>query len=471
MIGASPMLSALFHDEPSVLALNHMGLALTSVGNHEFDAGTDNLLRIQRGGCDPVDGCQGAAAFPGASYEYLAANVIRTTPDGSDPLFPPTAIRTVGGVKIGFIGEVLADTPSLVKASGIRDLTFLDEASTANKYVRELEDEGVKAIVLLIHEGGRQGTAETGDPNGCDNFTGEIVPILDRLSPDIRMIVAGHSHSAYVCRIGDRTLVNSGNYGRGLSRTALTIDRATGEIVGISARNEAVTHDVPPDPAITAIIDAYRPLVVPITSRVVGRITADLTKEPDEAGESALGDVIADAQLEAAQTAGAPADVAFMNPGGIRANLTMDHPGQAGARGEATYGALYTVQPFANVVYVGTMSGAAVRSLLEQQFRGGARTMLQVSAGVSYAYRLEAPEGQHVVEGSIRLRGVPLAPDQTVRVAASDFLFGGGDGFTVLQNQATVEGQAGGDLDALVAYFQKHSPVAPGPRNRITARP
>ena len=472
LIGASPMMSSLFHDEPAVLALNHMGMALTSVGNHEFDKGTTELLRIQHGGCHPVDGCRGAASFPGASYEYLAANVIRKTESGSDTLFPPTAIRTVGGVKIGFIGEVLKDTPTLVQPSGIRDLTFLDEASTANKYVAELQNQGVRAIVLLIHEGGVQGTQETGDPNGCENFHGGIVPILDRLSPDIKMIVAGHSHSAYVCHIGGRTLINSGSYGRGLSRTMLTIDRATDEIVSVSARNEAVTHDVPADAAVTRVIDTYHPLVVPIANRVVGHLAQDLTKDDNDAGESALGDVIADAQLEAARAPGAAgADIAFMNPGGIRVNLTVDHPGQAGGRGEVTYGGLYTVQPFSNVLYAGTISGSGLKNLLEQQFHGTGRTILQVSSGFTYSYRKDAPQGQHVVEGSMKLNGMRVLPDATVRIVASDFLFYGGDGFAVLQDEAKMEAHVSGDLDALVAYFQKHSPVGPGPQNRITVVP
>ena len=473
LIGASPMMSALFHNEPAVLALNSMHLAISSVGNHEFDKGTEELLRIQRGGCHPVDGCKGAAAFPGAAYEYLAANVIRKTASGSEPLFPPTAVRTIDGVKIGFIGEVLANTPTLVQPSGIRDLTFLDEASTANKYVAELESQGVRAIVLLIHQGGVQGTEETGDPNGCADFRGGILPILDKLSPDIKMIVAGHTHGAYVCHIDGRTLVNSGNYGRGLSRTDLTIDRATDEIISIKARNETVTHDVPADPAVARIIDTYRPLVVPIASRVVGRITRDVTKDNNDAGESALGDVIADDQLEAARAAGfAGAEVAFMNPGGIRTSLTIDHPGQVGGRGDVTYGGLYTVQPFSDLVYAGAISGAGLKDLLEQQFHpNGSRTILQVSNGFTYTYRKNAPQGQHVVEGSMKLNGATIGPDATVHIVASDFLFYGGDGFSVLPTEAQMESYVSDDLDALVAYFQKHSPVGPGPQNRIRVEP
>jgi 5'-nucleotidase len=472
LIGASPMMSALFHDEPAVLALNDMRMAVSSVGNHEFDKGTDELLRMQRGGCSPVDGCRGAASFPGAAYEYLAANVVRKTAAGSDTLFPPTAIRTVGGVKIGFIGEVLKDTPTLVQPSGIRDLTFLDEASTANKYVAELQRQGVRAIVLLIHQGGVQGTQETGDPNACENFRGGILPILDKLSPDIKMVVAGHSHSASVCHIGGRTVINSGAYGRGLSRIDLTIDRATDEIVNVSARNESVTHDVPADAAVTRIIDTYRPLGVPIANRVIGRLAQDITKDDNGAGESALGDDIADGELEAARAPGiGGADVAFMNPGGIRVNLTMDHPGQTGARGEVTYGGLYTVQPFSNMLYTGTISGKGLKDLLEQQFHGAGRTILQVSNGFTYRYRKEAPDGQHVVEGSMRLNGTTVQPEAAVRLVASDFLFYGGDGFSVLTDQARMEGHVSGDLDAFVAYFERHSPVGAGPQNRITALP
>jgi 5'-nucleotidase len=473
LIGASPLMSSFFHEEPAVLALNAMHVAVSSVGNHEFDKGTSELLRIQRGGCHPVDGCSGDPAFPGAAYEYLAANVVRRLPDGhSATLFPATSVRTVGGVKIGFIGEVLRDTSRLVQPAGIRDLTFLDEASTANRYAAELEKQGVNAIVLLIHQGGRQGQDESGEPNGCKDFKGEILPILEQLTPRIKLVVSGHAHGAYNCTIGGRTVTNSGAFGHAITRTTVTIDRATDEIRSISSRNEIATRDVPADPVETAIIARYRPLAAPLANRIVGRIARDVLRKPNDAGESALGDVIADAQLAAAQTDQAGgAEVAFMNPGGIRSNITVDHPGAAGAPGEVSYGMLYTVQPFSNVLYVGMLSGAGIKRLLEEQFHANASaaTILQVSRGFSYSYRKDAPQGRHVDAASIRLNGVLVGPDAAVRFVASDFLFNGGDNFNTFEDESKMEHVVGVDLDAAVAYFGAHSPVSPGLQNRIMA--
>jgi 5'-nucleotidase len=470
-VGASPLISGLFHDEPAIESLNEMNLAVSSVGNHEFDEGGLELLRMQRGGCHPTDGCQDGDGFEGAKFQYLSANVIdkRTSPPA--PLLPATLVLTVGGVKIGFIGETLKGTPQIVTPDGVRDLAFLDEASTANRQAAQLRRQGVNAIVLLIHEGGRQRVTEgSPDPNGCADFRGPIERIARKLSSSIKVVISGHTHTFYNCTIRGRLVTSAGSFGRLFTRINLTVDRATGTILGMSATNQVVSRNVAKDPVQTRIIEKYDALSSSIADRIVGTVTADISRTLNHAGESALGDVIADAQLasvSAPQKGGAV--VAFMNDGGIRADLMVgDHEG-SDPPGQVTYGELFAVQPFGNVVTVLTMTGDAIRRLLEQQFDNpgpGRQEMLQVSNGFTYRYDLDSPPGRRVDPSSIKIGGRVIAPADRVRVAANSFLVSGGDGFTMF---ARGTNQIGGelDIDALAAYFRAHSPIRPGPQNRI----
>jgi 5'-nucleotidase len=518
LIGASPLLSGLFHDEPTVEAMNAMKLSVTSVGNHEFDEGWTELLRMQNGGCggpDAANKCKGGQ-FTGATYNYLSANVLKeptkaeiaavakknaavrkaaakhralcakkankkkatckkpykvklTPPPKAAPLLPATAIRTIGGVKIGFIGETLKGTPTIVTPTGVVGLTFLDEAATANKYAAILKKQGVKAIVLLLHQGGQQSSGA--DVNGCTGFTGDVLPIVDALSPDIKVVISGHTHNYYNCTINGHLLTSASSFGRMITKVNLTIDSATDTITAATATNEVVTRDVPKNAAQTAIIDKYKTMSAPIANRVVGSVTSDITRAANRSGESALGDVIADAQLAStAPDNKGRAVVAFMNPGGIRAEITASQSSGGEAAGQVTYSELFTVQPFANVMTVLTMTGAQIKALLEQQFDNpttGQTRFLQVSNGFTYSYKLNAPAGQHVDAASIKINGVTVDPNASYRVAENNFLATGGDNFTVFKQGTN---QLGGDvdLDALVAYFQAKSPIAPGPQNRFT---
>jgi 5'-nucleotidase len=469
VIGASPFVSSLFHDEPTIEAMNAMRLAVSSVGNHEFDEGPAELLRMKRGGCHPDDGCQDGDGFAGAAFEYLSANVIRTATRA--PLFPPTAIRTVGGVKIGFIGETLKGTPRIVSAAGTRGLTFLDEAATANAYAARLKRQSVQAIVLLIHQGGRQRPdAGDPDPNGCANFGGGLDPVLEKLSPDIQVVVAGHSHVFYNCLIGNRLVTSAGSYGRMITRVTLDVDTATDRITSKSAVNEIVTRDVVRHLAQTRILQKYSALADGAANKVVGSVTADLTRAGNAAGESQLGDVIADAQLAATSDAGkGGAVVAFMNSGGIRSNIVANNARPAARAGEVTYRDLFSVQPFGNVVTVITMTGDMIKRLLEQQFdnpRPGANSVLQVSNGFTYRYRLSAPAGQRVDVASIMIGGRHIGPTDRIRVATLDFLVEGGGGYSVL-GEGTDKLVGIADINALVAYFKARSPIAPPPQDRI----
>ena len=468
LIGASPLVSALFHDEPTIESMNAMNLAVSSVGNHEFDRGQDELRRMQAGGCHPSDGCQDGDGFDGASFQYLSANVVQQVGEQSAPLFPATAIRTVAGVKIGFIGETLKNTPRIVTPTGVRGLTFLDEATTANAYAAELKQQGVKAIVLLIHEGGVQ--SPNTEPNGCRGFSGAIARIAEKLSPDIKVVISGHTHQFYICTIAGHSVTSASSFGRMITRIDLNIDRTDDTITRVSATNEPVGRGAAKDPGQTRIIAKYAARAAPIANRVVGSVTDDIRRAANRAGESALGNLIADAQLASTS----PADkggavVAFTNAGGIRADLVADSRSGTEEPGQTTYSELFTVQPFSNVMTVQTLTGSMIKRLLEQQFGGlaaGTTRILQVSRGFTYSYRVNAPPGQHVSSASIRIGGRVIGRNDRVRVATNGFLADGGDGFTVFREGTD---QLGGDIDvdALVMYFQTQSPVRPSSRNRI----
>lgn len=477
LIGASTLLSGLFHDEPTIEALDALGLDAAAVGNHEFDEGWAELIRMQRGGCHPVDGCQDGTPFAGARFEYLAANVTidpeRVDPralqqsgwraDGPGPhtLLPAFTIREVAGVKVGIIGLVVEETSTLVSPAGIRGITFHPEVSAGNAAVAALAARGVKTIVVVIHEGGYPATR---DVNGC-GVSGPIVAIANGLSDEVDVIVSGHSHEAYVCTLGTKLLTSAASYGRLITDIDLTIDRATGDVLTKQARNVVVTRDVAPHPAMTTLLDWYRPFAESIGGRDVGAITAPITRVATVAGESALGDLVADAMLAASTSApGGGAVLALWNPGGIRADLVGRPPASPGAPSIVTFGDAFNMLPFGNELIVRTMTGAAIVDVLEQQFRGR-RLVLQVSRGFAYTYDSSKPEGQRVDVASITIDGRPLDPAGRYRVATSNFLWNGGDAFTFDASDPVVVGV---DVDLFIDYLRAHSPLAPGPRTRIT---
>jgi 5'-nucleotidase len=466
LIGASPLISALFHDEPTIEAFNDIGLDYNAVGNHEFDEGEAELLRMQNGGCHPVDGCLDGDDFAGASFRFLAANVVRK--DNGKTLFPAYKVRSFAGTKVAFIGMTLEGTPVLVTPSGISNLEFRDEADTVNALVPELKAKGVEAIVVLIHEGGQ--TATGNPPNGCTGVSGAIVDIVNQLDDEVDAVISGHTHQQYNCTIDDKLVTSASSFGRLVTKIDLHIDMATGEVTTVQADNNIVTRDVAKDAAVTALVDEARTLSAPIGNRPVGSITATITRAQNAAGESPLGDVIADAQLAATQASGAVA--AFMNSGGIRADLTYASSPAGEGDGVVTYAEAFTVQPFGNTLVTMTLTGAQIDAVLEQQFVGcmgqAVQRILQVSAGFSYTWSASAPACGKV--DSITINGVPVDPAAMYRVTVSNFLAEGGDGYSVL-TQGT--GETGGpvDLDALTAYLGAHSPVAPGPQNRFTQLP
>jgi 5'-nucleotidase len=458
-IGGSPLISGLFHDEPTIEALNRMRFDVSGVGNHEFDEGRRELRRMQRGGCHPVDGCQDGDPFTGAAFQYLAANVFLAGTRRT--VLPAVEIERAGRQRVAFIGLTLEGTPLIVTPAGVQGLEFRDEVRTTNALVRKLRRRGIETIVVLIHEGGQQNAPFAQgfmDVNRCDNFTGAIQPIVAALDREVDAVVSAHTHQPYVCRFNGIPTTSAASFGRLITTIDLRIDGRRGDVERVRTRNHIVTRTVAPDRRQTRLIAKYDALAAPIANRVVGTASADITRAANAAGESALGDVIADAQLAAtAPTDFGGAVVAFMNPGGIRADL---------AAGEVTYGELFTVQPFNNVMTVKTMTGDMIRRLLEQQFEiASPPRILQVSRGFTYSYDTTRPAGSRV--SNIAIGGTPIDLAASYRVAMNNFLADGGDGFTVFREGTD---QLGGeiDLDVLVAYFMANSPVAPGPQNRIT---
>jgi 5'-nucleotidase len=466
------LLSALFHDEPTIEAFNLIGLDFNAVGNHEFDEGVDELLRMQEGGCHPVDGCLDGDGFEGADFRFLAANVVWKK--NNKPIFPAYKIREFNDVKIAFIGMTLEGTPSIVTPSGISKVKFLDEAETVNALVPKLKRQGVETIVVLIHEGGFQNPSSS-SYNDCVGISGPIVDIVNNLNDEVDVVISGHTHQPYNCVIDNKIVTSAFSFGRLVTKVDLKIDKRTRDVVSMVADNRVVTRDVPKDSLLTALIDKYNAIAAPLANRIIGSITADITRATSAAGESALGDVIADAQLDATNDPGfGEAVAAFMNPGGIRADFTYAGSSVGEGDGNVTYGEMFTVQPFGNSLVTMTLSGAQIDTLLEQQFVGCGQTdrdrILQVSAGFTYSWSLAAPACNKVDPATIMINGVPIDLSASYRVTVNSFMATGGDNFTVLIDGTDRLGGAV-DTDALDAYFAAHSPVAPGPQDRITQVP
>jgi 5'-nucleotidase len=471
LVGASPLLSGLFHDEPTVEAMNKIGLDVTGVGNHEFDEGKDELLRLQEGGCHPVDGCYEAdQTFPGADYPILSANVINEKT--GRPLLQPYAIEYVKGVRVGFIGVTLEGTPNIVTATGVAGLKFLDEAETVNKYTKILKAQGVNAVVALIHEGG---FPVSGSYNyNCDaggpgtGISGPIVDIAKNISPDVDALVTGHTHNAYVCTVPDpsgrpRLVTSASSFGRLYTELDMKYDWRTGDIVRTSVRgtNHVVDRVQPKAADMTSLISRWNTIAAPIASRRIGWISADISRNDEDGNETPLGDLVADAQLEYAKKLDPTTRLALMNPGGIRTDLVYKASGSEGD-GVVTYAEGFAVQPFSNTVNLVTLTGAQLVTALQQQVSGGNAVVpkiLQISAGLTYTLDLTKTGADRVVADSVRLGGTPIDQAATYRVAMNNFLAGGGDGFGALR-QGTDPLVGGDDLAAFADYLTAHSSAA-----------
>jgi 5'-nucleotidase len=471
-IGASPIQSALFHDEPTIDVLNMMGFDYAAVGNHEFDEGEQELLRMQNGGCHPTDGCftgAGIPPFTGASFQYLAANVVHTA-DGS-LLFPAYAVKTFGSVKVAFIGISLQSTPTIVVPSGTAGLEFQSELDTINSYVKMLKDsQGIKAFIVLIHDG----AGPAGGANACKLNDPFVTDFAMKVDPEVDAIISGHTHNTYNCSLtvkknyGPMLLTSAGNNGKFVTDLNFSINGSNGQVISSNATNISIVDSaVTPDPDMQALLDAFNAISAPIANRIVGSITADITRAQNAAGESALGDVIADAQLEATSAADkGAAVVAMTNPGGIRNELLFASSAAGEGDGNVTYGEAFAVQPFSNNMVTMTLTGAQLKAVLEQQ--ATTNRILQISASLTYSWSTSAPVGSKV--SNLKINGTPVDMNAGYRVTINNFLATGGDGFT---NFTVGTNLLTGDIDltAFVAYLGAHSPVPPGPQNRITLVP
>jgi 5'-nucleotidase len=479
MVGASPLISGLFHDEPTIEALNGLDLDVTSVGNHEFDEGAKELARLQKGGCHPTAGCYTDEEFEGANFPYLAANVLNEKT--GKPILKPYWVWKKNGVKVGFIGVTLEDTPGVVSAEGVKGLKFKDEVQTINKYAKELQRQGVKSIVALIHEGGAPASASYNyncdAPGAGDGISGPIVDIAKNITPQVDALVTGHTHAAYACTINDpagnpRTVTSAASFGRLYTDTTLTYDRWTGDIArtAVKSANHVVTRTVAKATDMTELISRWNTLAAPIGNRAIGYISADIASTGTE---SPMGDLIADAQLAYGKQLDPETDLALMNPGGVRAGLTYAAKGAEGD-GVVTYAEGFTVQPFSNTVNLQDFTGAQLIKVLQEQVSGSnaaSPKILQPSSGLTYTLDLTKTGADRIVVDSVKLNGTAIDPAATYRVATNSFLAGGGDGLTTL-GLGTNDLVGTDDLAALEQYLLANSsatsPIAPPAANRIT---
>ena len=476
LIGGSPFLSGLFHDEPSVESLNAMKLDVSSVGNHEFDEGTTELLRMQDGGCHPVDGCYFPdQPYPGADFQWLAANVVKK--DTGDTLLPGTEVKKINGMKVGFIGMTLEGTPTLVDPAGVASVDFKDEVETAKKQADLLKKQGVKSIVVLLHEGGLQ----SGTYQECKGISDPILTIARTMTADVDAIITGHTHQPYTCSIPDpagkpRLVTSAASYGQVVTETNLVIDRRTGDVdrASTTATNHLVSRAAfAKDAEQTQIIDKWKTISGPLAARVVGTNVEDITGDSggNRGIETPMGDLVADAMLwgtKAPENGGA--QIALMNTGGVRASLFYA-PKYAEGPGQITYAEAYDVAPFGNILTTLDLTGAQIQAVLEQQYivgRPGGRDALGlgVSKGFSYTWDATKPAGSRVVPGSMTLNGTPIDLAATYRVGTINFLSNGGDSFTAFLAGTNLLG-GNEDLANLVAYFGAN-PGLTSPADRVT---
>ncbi|MBL8520421.1 MAG: bifunctional metallophosphatase/5'-nucleotidase [Betaproteobacteria bacterium] len=471
MVGATPLLSAFFRDEPTIEAMNLAGVDLNAVGNHEFDYGVEHLKRLQKGGCVERNGKPDCAdrgdrgPYAGARFGFLAANVIEQAT--GKPLFPPYAIREFDGVKLAFIGLVLKNTPLIVRPNGTVGLTFKDEADTVRALVPELAAQDVKSAVVVMHEGigiRPGGLSDCNLPEGDprDRLAQPAMKgktVADAFDPMVQLVITGHTHRYYVCESNGRLITSAGSNGIALTEIDVAFDRLSGRMVSSRAVNHRVDPAGPKDPALTPLLNAYVAMAEPLENRVVARFTMELPPIANAAGESALGNLVADAHLAASA---APdkggAVIAFNNPRSLRAALIPQPDG--GIR----YGDLFKAQPFQNDLVLMNLTGRQIKDILEQQFTGAG--ILNISAGFTYTWDNARPAGQKVLAESILLNGTAVQSDLQYRVVANAFLAAGSEGMAAFA-QGTDRQVGVLDLEALVGYLSAAGTYTPPPMGRI----
>jgi 5'-nucleotidase len=468
LVGASPPLSSIWADEPSIVALNGLGLRVSSVGNHEFDQGRAELLRQQNGGCAsprPDKACQFEKTFSGAQFSYLAANVLDHATD--QPILPAYHIEQAHGVKIAFIGAVLRDTASLVSPGGVAGLEFTDEADAINGALPALRAQGIHAFVVLIHQGGF--TDEAPEQADCTHLQGPILSVVKRLDPEIKLVVSGHTHTGYTCRVDGRLVTQADMGGHMLTRIKLAVDLESGAVREATAKNVIMRPGTyPPDEAMQVYLQRVQQRGAAQLAHPVARLgAASVTRQPNRAGETAFGDLVADSMLAATKEQGA--QVAFVNSGSLREDLETD------ANRVVNEGQLRAALPFGNTLVVMNLNGAQFRQLLEEQGQGAAHGgPLQLSQGLTYRWNQEAPSGSRASD--IILNGAALDDGKTYRVTVNNFIAQGGDHFEMFTKGTERVDTGVADVDALKRYLvdsdAKGKPAGSAePAARIVYRP
>ena len=451
IVGASPALSSLWADEPTIEVMNMLNLRASAVGNHEFDGGRKELLRQQNGGCDsphPTKACKLAPSFGGAKFTYLGANVIDKVT--GKPIIPGFKIETVKGIKVGLVGVVLRNTPNMVVASGIAGLTFGDEAEAINSALPAMRAAGAQVIVALVHEGGR--TVASPLQAGCTTLTGDIVPVVKKIDPSVKLVLTGHSHQGYLCDVDGRTVTQADTAGHLLTRVSMQVEPATGAVSNMTVSNVVMKPgEYPADPKMVAYIAQVKARSEAALMRPIAKIAvAPLLRKHNDAGESPLGNLVADAALDSARSMGA--QFAFMNNGGIRRDL------EAGPDKTVNFGQAQAVLPFGNTTVVMSMTGAQIRNLLERQWPDGPKVtsnVLQVSQGFTYTWDAKRPAGSRLVPGSVKLDGKALEDGATYRLALNNFLAEGSDGYPEFALGTDRIDTGMRDLDGFIAYLKK----------------
>lgn len=447
LVGASPLTSALFHDEPTIAVMNTIGLGVTTIGNHELDEGMDELLRLKKGGCHPKDGCKFEKEFAGSKFDWLAANVTR----GSESPLPGYVIKEVGGIPIAFVGMPLEDTPRSVVPEGVAGLSFANEDKVANGLVPEIRAKGVETMILLIHEGGE---SKSPGLDECNDFKGSIVGIVEKLDPAYDAVVSGHTHQLYNCKVAGRPVTSASSFGRVITTIDLEIDPKTKNVTSAVAHNHAVTQDIAPDPTVQAIVDKAVAAAAPLENRVIGKISDTLAGGGRNGQESTLGRVIADAQLEATKKLGAK--IAFVNAAGIRSDIVFAKSGDEKEDGLVTYGEAFAAQPFGNTLVTMTVTAADLAETLGRELRGAG---VYVSDGLVVKWDRDSKEPP-----TLLFKGKPLKGTTPVKITTNNFLADRDPTLAKVKDRVN----SGADLDALEAYFAAHKVVEPPKKPRLT---
>ncbi len=421
---------------------------VATLGNQEFNGGIPELLRIINGGNGTTNITHLVDPYPGVKIDYVCANVVWKA--NNTPIVPPYTLRYVGGVPVAFIGAVTISTPELTDPANVNGVMFLDEADSINRYIPEIQKQGVHAIVVLLHEGGNQ-TPYNGPTRVNETVTGRVTAIVNRLDPDIDVVLSAHTHeftNAFIDNAGGIPVLvtQAYMYGRGYADVDIYINRTTGDIVAKSAQIIPAYADQPPgtspDPATVAFLARDEQALRPVENQVIGVSAGNITREENDAGESAMGDLVADGERAAMH-----ADVGFDTSGDLWADLS---------KGTITWSDLYAVQPVPGTVQpVGmtvlsmTLSGEQILKALEQQWQEPLPPHNLIVSGLAYTYNASRPAGSKVV--SVTIQGVPLDPDKIYTVSTVGYLAGGGDNYTTFEEGKNIT-YGPSDANALVTY-------------------